>query len=728
MPDPTPPIVVGCLLDVSGSMRNAFEPGQSNELAGDRFRAVLRAALKLAKAERQQHSNAFMFVGVFGLRTSEDHLNPQAADLCGIADALLNDAGNNSSGHDLLIARANANNVSYISRHIKTKLTSREARIVDAHLKLHPDKVQQFIDSIPPEEEVNRLRSSMRIGGALIGKGLGFAASRIIPGGSLVVGAASTVGTAVGSAVGSAFGESVEDSEVERSEALALARRIQRNWLSDFADFNPRPISEVVDVLERLQDQWLNHEDSESRKKPEGNDNLFDAIRHYMYGLTPICHTLKKALDAFLSKPEAERRVLVLMSDGNSTDGDPSTVASELGSKLVSIATVKLTDDRSNPQRALHYEVNPLWDEGTRHLFQMSKRIHGLTHPVPVLAAAGWSIPSAGEVALFCIVCTVTALEEFCSLLLSARFGSADALLDIVGRIRHDDYIHNEHLAIQRRPTNQGQRPICYAHAVASVIHMALLRIVSREGGIPSFIEIRDRILSEYPEIRNGQPAKEVLSDACIWYRPLKFREVNEKGAREAVLCRRPVLATFGLSNDGWDTFCNHFDRHSAMRTAVLTEAQMAPHFNGVYDGGHAVVLVSCSPESLTFLNSWGRKWGENGLFKIENPAVLGHKDRCLRFYDVYWVEGGLTKAERQAFNAMVDEELRRRAEEHESIFELEYRCPRCSDTSPLADFRGSVWNALCPKCQGWFKPDPGNLIKAMYLRAGLNDVAVEMA
>ncbi|KAG5790490.1 hypothetical protein H9Q69_010442 [Fusarium xylarioides] len=445
-----------------------------------------------------------------------------------------------------------------------------------------------------------------------------------------------------------------------------------------------------------------------------------------MYGLTPICHTLKKALDAFRSKPEAERRVLVLMSDGNSTDGDPSTVASELGSKRVSIATVKLTDDRSNPQRALHYEVNPLWDEGTRHLFQMSKRIHGLTHPVPVLAAAGWSIPSAGEVALFCIVCTVTALEEFCSLLLSARFGSADTLLDIVGMIRLDDYIHNEHLAIQRRPTHQGQRPICYAHAVASVIHMALLRIVSREGGIPSFIEIRDRILSEYPEIRNGQPAKEVLSDACIWYRPLKFREVNEKGAREAVLCRRPVLATFGLSNDGWDTFCNHFDRHSAMRTAILTETQMAPHYNGVYDGGHAVVLVSCSPESLTFLNSWGRKWGENGLFKIENPAVLGHKDRCLRFYDVYWVEGGLTKAERQAFNAMVDEELRRRAEEHEGIFELEYRCPRCSNTSQLADFRGSVWSALCPKCQGWFKPDPENLMKAMYLRAGLNDVAVD--
>lgn len=721
MPDPKPQIIVGCLLDVSGSMRSALEPGQSKEPAGDRLRAVLRAALKIAKAEHQQNSSAFMFVGVFGLQTSEAHLNPQAADLCGIADALLNESGNNSSGHDLLIARANANNVSYISKYIKTKLTTREARIVDAHLKVHPDQVRKFIDAIPSEAEVEELHLSSIAGGALIGKVIGLAASKYIPFGSVTVEAA---GTAVGSAVGTAVAESVEDSSVETSEALALARRIQGNWLSDFKNFIPLPVSEVVYILQRLQDQWMDHEDTDSRNVPEDdNDNLFDAIRQYMYGLTPMCYALQKARDAFRSKPEAERRVLVLMSDGISTDGDPSTAASILQIEEVSIATVKLTDDRSSPQRALYYEVNPLWDEGTRNLFHMSKRIDALTHPVPVLAAAGWAIPPAGEVALFCTVCTVTALEEFCTLLLSARFGSADALLDIVGKIRLDDYINNEHLAIHRRPTNQGTRGICYAHAVASVVHMALLRIVAREGGVPPFIEIRERILSEYPEIKAGQPTKEVLSDACIWYRPLKFREVDEKGAREAVLRRRPVLATFGLSKDGWDTFSKHFHRKSARRTTVLTEAQMAPDFDKECGGGHAVVLVSCSPDSLNFLNSWGSAWGDNGIFKIENPAVLGNKDRSLRFYDVYWIEPALTNAERQAFDASVDEELRRRAEQHESIFELEYRCPRCLDNSALADFRGSVRRALCPRCEGWFKPDPENLAKAMYLRAGLNEV-----
>jgi hypothetical protein len=53
-------------------------------------------------------------------------------------------------------------------------------------------------------------------------------------------------------------------------------------------------------------------------------------------------------------------------------------------------------------------------------------------HPIPVLTSMGWEIPSPGECALFTIVSSAALLDEFCSMLLSARFGSADVLLDIV--------------------------------------------------------------------------------------------------------------------------------------------------------------------------------------------------------------------------------------------------------------------------------------------------------
>lgn len=110
----------------------------------------------------------------------------------------------------------------------------------------------------------------------------------------------------------------------------------------------------------------------------------------------------------------------------------------------------------------------------------------------------GWEIPLSGECALYTTVCSVAVLDEFCSLLLFARFGSADALLDIIGCVQLDAYINNKHTRTRRKPSNQHRSPTCYAHATAAVIHMALLRIVGREGGYPSMKLIRDWIIENF--------------------------------------------------------------------------------------------------------------------------------------------------------------------------------------------------------------------------------------
>lgn len=55
------------LIDVSASMRNVLETGKGNERAIERLRAVLHAALGLARAEQRQDPNALMFISAFGL-------------------------------------------------------------------------------------------------------------------------------------------------------------------------------------------------------------------------------------------------------------------------------------------------------------------------------------------------------------------------------------------------------------------------------------------------------------------------------------------------------------------------------------------------------------------------------------------------------------------------------------------------------------------------------------
>lgn len=696
--------VIGCLLDVSGSMRKALESGRSDERAIERLRAVLGAGLKIAQAEHRRDPHALMFVGVFGLRSK----CPPAVDLCGVIEMLLSGHQDHRTGHDLLIALANRNNLKHITQYIRTKLTDDEARIVNMYLRRHPERVAKFVNAIPPPKTIRAVRIGGQTAGGIGLAVLGFFAAGL-PG--------AVAGLAVGGFTGNVGAAIAEDHAVDNSEAMELAHRICDEWLQEFATLVPRPIADVVQLLQRLQE----HPAAGGGGGSNDSNALLDMLRQYMYGWTPMREALSLSLDVFRKQPNAERRVLVLISDGHSTDGDPLPIAPKLQQANITLAAIYLTSNRGVTRRRLYDRAVEGWNVGQRTLFDMVAKVACATHPIPALASMGWDVPSSGECALYATVCSVEALDEFCSLLLSARFGSADALLDIIGRVQVDAFIDDKFVRTCNDPSDQGNSSTCYAHATAAVLHMSLLRIVGREGGCLSIETIRKRILKEFPAKAGGQNVKQVLTAATAWYR-LRFREVDEEGARQAVLRRRPVLTTFRLSSSGWDKFCEHFEETAATRCSTLTRDHMAPHRSGPDGGGHAVVLYSCDPHSLTFLNSWGLKWGKDGSFSIEDHTVLELNSAPVCFYDVYWLESDLTEVERQAYDTEVYESLRARSVEHPSILELEARCPLCCANAPIADFRGNIRQAVCPHCNQSFTAEPGHLVQALYTRAGLGD------
>ena len=706
-------------------MQEALDTGKSDVQSTDRVHAMLRAALKIAQAEQRHNPNALVFIGVFGLNTGTGC--PPILDVCGAAAAFFHN--HESSGRALLIARANTENVSYITDYIQQKLTDDEARIVDAHLREHPGKVRDFVHAIPSERTVEFFKSKNRVfateelvtstsqhagtvGGPLANLTIGL----ITPAAIVIPLAISAGKMAVKRAL-----DAVEDYAVENSDALLLARRICNEWLGDFESFRPQPVGDVIDLLTRLQER--SEVNDNTAEEGSGQSNLLDTLRRYMYGHTPMQDALSKSLDVFKKHVQAENRVLVIVSDGLSTDGDPLSVAQDLHQANVDIATVYLTSDKQPTCRRLYYSAVEDWSDGQHVLFEMATRVTGVTHPIPVLTSMGWKVPSAGEIALHAAVSSSTVFDEFCSSLLSARFGSANALFDILGRVSQDSYIHSKHLHKCRNPSNQ-KRPNCYAHATAAVIHMALFRIVGREGGCPTIKQVRKWIDNAFAVEENGHDTEKVLKAATKWYRPLKFRTVNEDGARQAVLRRRPVLSRFRLSDAGWTEFSNHFSGLREPKNEpggpipALTSAQMAPYRSQVKDGGHAVVMTSCNPTSLTFLNSWGHSWGNKGSFSIEDCTVLeldGPDGKYpMQFYDVYWLERDLKETEKQAYKAEVDKKLRRRAAKYPSILELEARCPHCQINAPLTNFEGSIRHTLCPLCKRQFTIEPEHLIAAL--------------
>ncbi|KAL4997573.1 hypothetical protein BDV10DRAFT_169517, partial [Aspergillus recurvatus] len=144
----------------------------------------------------------------------------------------------------------------------------------------------------------------------------------------------------------------------------------------------------------------------------------------------------------------------------------------------------------------------------------------------------------------------------------------------------------------------------------------------------------RESIPSEFPWEPRGQNTRRVLTEAIGWYRPLQFHEVDEKGA-PGPSNFPSVQARLGC------------EAAAPTRQSVLIRAHMAAYRSFSDDGGQPVLLTRCDPHSVTFLDSWGRRWGDNGSFSIEDPSVLELVHPAgvaeLRCYDVYWQKSDLT-------------------------------------------------------------------------------------
>ncbi|GAD99608.1 hypothetical protein NECHADRAFT_97479 [Paecilomyces variotii No. 5] len=684
--------VIGFLIDVSGSMCKPLEPGEGDNRAPERLQAVISEALEIAQKECHHNPNTLMFVGAFGARYS------RTVDLCSLVNRFITTEHDGDTGRSLLIDLANKHNQGHIAEYIQTKFTDADALILYLHLRQDPDSMVEFINAIPRPDQVRDFQDRTRAYRANFRWAAG-------PFGGLA----------------DSVSDFCEDTAIENSNAIRLASRFNTKWWEGVSGFVERPVAEVVDLLKRLKEKTPT-KDTNGSEKP-GVHVLPDTLRQYIYGDTPMKHALQQSQEVFQAHPDACQRVLILVSDGMSTDGDPCHLAMELRRANVTMATIYLTDNQSVPRRRLYDREEGSWNKGQRTLFNIASRVATTTHPIPVLASVGWKRPSSGECALYTNVCSVAALNEFCELLLSAHFGSADALLDVLGRLQLDSYIDNEHIRTRQHPSDQGRELTCYAHATAAVIHMALLRIVGRHEGYPSIDNIRKWIEDEFKPNKYGHNVREVLEKAREKYRPLTYREVNEDEARQAVLDRRPVLTAFKLSEDGWEKFAKHFENDDT-RGKVLTCAEMAPHRGGNCGGGHAVVMVSCDPHSLTFLNSWGHNWGNNGSFSVENRTVLEPNPPAarVRFYDVYWLERDLSDQEKAAYNEECDKRLNTIRSRYSSIFELEASCPCCRATPSISEFRGSIREAECPCCHQKFKPEPGYLLQAIYARARLGE------
>jgi hypothetical protein len=350
------------------------------------------------------------------------------------------------------------------------------------------------------------------------------------------------------------FDHTFKDEMVLKSDAMKHAKKVIDDTLNSMEHPRPRPAQKVSEMLDKL----LLSTRSDSRFMPAESSlhdkiqEVLEPIKPCIYGRTPMRRSLEDAVTVF-STDKKEKNFLFILSDGLPTDGDPLPVAKKLHSLGVIIVTCFLTADNIRDPKCLLDSSRNLEGEGQRLLFEMSSTMKNTHTPISYLVDAEWTLPPSGESRLFIQANSLEVVNEFCAIVVSQLTKPCDALVHILHKVPLATYINQTNANFT--PKKQEEKE-CYAHAIATVFHLAMHRIEGREGGYPTFREIRDRLVTEYG--KQGAKTEKVLEEVCPEYR-LHYRKVKEAGARKAINERRPVVATFSFKKGQQNDFVTYF-------------------------------------------------------------------------------------------------------------------------------------------------------------------------
>ena len=441
---------------------------------------------------------------------------------------------------------------------------------------------------------------------------------------------------------------------------------------------------------------------------------LLQSVEPYIYGGTPFYQSIEKAIKLFqASSFSSHKKLLFILSDGEPTDGQATDRARidqlvhELTKADVTVVSCFVTDSKDITPKRLFSKMRLHWESGEKFMFLLSSRLPTQSLPRTIFVDRGWTIDITNNVThLFLQVNHPDHLREACEVAQKVVC-SQDALSHFIVSVDLDLYINREVNGYKAKKGQEEDEGTCYAHASATVLHLSMRRILGREGSYPEFEELKDEFINRFG--RDGAKTFDVLEEMCPEYR-LRCKRVDLKGAMKAITSSRPVVATFRLTNDEWDSFDEFYKRNPK---GILTkkEINITARLPNTRTIGHAVVLTSFDSECLRLLNSYGVDWADSGFFRVQKADVLG-----FQFMDVYWKEEDLEEEEIAYFKkqgSIVAEKLMKWLP---SLKDAEFTCPmaKCSKRSPVMEFTGTLSHAKCPKCGNEFsteKAQEGNIL-----------------
>lgn len=539
-------LMIGVLVDVSGSMKEAFALDRSVRGNVKRTHAIITTLNRIAKNAIAVHQRRdCMFVEAFGMEDTStcdlisllkynsryDSSQKASRDKLESARKDKSDDNDRSDGINTLIKFAADHNAAHAERWIKRSLSEPQAGVLYTILFRDEKLLTLFIDKLPGS------------------------------GKSAFLDFTSTV---LGERWGDVSRNTVEESELHKLVHQAVNRFANVTAYIKQPEIQkpvPRPVKEVSDLLDELLDTTRDSSSQHSEESSTTIEKLFDHIKPFIFGGTPMKKAFEHAKEIF-DQAEVDQKVLFVLSDGSPGDGDPFPIVEEFRKSNVTIITCFLTSNPIKQPKCLLYKKDPewedpRWDRGIKNLFDMSSSVHNSEVPVTYFVDAKWELPVEGESRLFLQANSLDMVDEFCNIVFThVKEGTClEAIVTMLAMVSIATYINVTNSEFEPK-LQRGKT--CYANAIAAVYHLAMRRIVGREGGVPEFESICQDLTEKYGS--TGSNTKFVIQKTCRKYR-LQFNkdyEIDEIGARHALNQRRPVVATFFL--DHWFEFSKFYE------------------------------------------------------------------------------------------------------------------------------------------------------------------------
>lgn len=451
-----------------------------------------------------------------------------------------------------------------------------------------------------------------------------------------------------------------------------------------FLLFSP---NEIVDMISRLY----------ARSPPQCKNSIVDAIKTFFFESFPyLDRTLTAAYETLHVKKYLSKN-LIIISNGTfkQNSQNPLEIVNSHQNEARIICCYLSQNKISNQSKQLYFNCPSDIDDKGRRLFLMSSLVQINFTVINLLERRGWIIPKSGMCRLFVHINDPNLIQEFIAMA-TEIIQNNDVLSNVLGTTVIQKYV--SHNITSFPTTNQHEEPICWSHACATVIHMSIARITGRR--LPEFVSIRDTLLDQFG--RCEQNVKKVLDKILYSRYKLHYKIVDEKGAKEAIIKLRPCVASFHLTALQWYNFSRFFreNKTGILTSEIINEKVQVP--KSETNGGHAVVLVDFGDGYLTFLNSWGNEWADNGRFRIKDSSVLGG----ISYFDIFWYESDLSPIEKKAWSERKTIALTDLIwNQFQKSPETKMICPHCQSSTLAKSYYGDCSRCVCPVCFNSFSP-----------------------